>query len=273
MVGGMALSASADEAYTLGDVDKDGVITGHDAAMVSRYVTESGYSLTEEQLSLADMDGDGSVTQTDADMIYNARVIDLGDMDKDGQLELEDTTMILQMCYMKHVLDPDMDFGDKEIMADVDCNGIMDYTDALNNSNLYSRMGAKLDRYREGTYCYVMTEEEMQKWLDGERESRGDNAQKYDYSSVNAYCISMAKNSLINHMNVDGDDELTVSDATAVLTAYANQAAGITAIYGAAADAESTDTSSYDVNFDDEVDLNDASLILKTYAMSAAGLL
>ena len=34
-----AMSASAAEgAYALGDVDMDGVITGHDAAMVSRYL-------------------------------------------------------------------------------------------------------------------------------------------------------------------------------------------------------------------------------------------
>lgn len=261
--------------YTLGDVDKDGVITGHDAAMVSRYFTESDYSLTAEQLSLADMDGDGSVTQADADMIYNARVCDLGDMNKNSQLELEDGVKILQMCYMKHVLDPDMDFGSKEIMADIDCNGTMDFVDAVTNMTMYARLNAFLNKFNDGTYCYVMTEEEKQEWLDSYREpyeARGI-ADEFDFTSINSFCISMEKRALSKHMDVDKDDELTVSDATAVLTAYANQAAGVTAIYGAAADAETTDTSSYDINFNDEVDLNDASLILKTYAMSAAGLL
>lgn len=259
--------------YILGDVDKDGVITGHDAAMVSRYVTENDYSLTAEQLSLADMDGDGSVTQADADMIYNARVCDLGDMDKNGQLELGDTTMILQMCNMKFVFDKDVDFGVKEIMADVDCNGILDYEDFVTAMTMYVNMGAGMGRYKEGTYCYVLTEKEKQDYLDQYRVPKGINDEKIDFSSINAFHTSTITSSLAEHMDVDKDGELTVSDATAVLTAYANQAAGVTAIYGAAADAETTDTSSYDINFNDEVDLNDASLILKTYAMSAAGLL
>ncbi len=48
MVGGMALAASAEGAsYALGDVDLDGIITGHDTAMVSRYVTEGDITLTD----------------------------------------------------------------------------------------------------------------------------------------------------------------------------------------------------------------------------------
>lgn len=75
------LSASAEEsAYALGDVDMDGVITGHDAAMVSRYVLDDDYSLTEEALQLADVNGDGEVNQADADWIYANKKYALGSM-------------------------------------------------------------------------------------------------------------------------------------------------------------------------------------------------
>lgn len=41
------LSASAED-YELGDVDMDGVITGHDSALVSRYLMLGDIELTEE---------------------------------------------------------------------------------------------------------------------------------------------------------------------------------------------------------------------------------
>ena len=56
--------------YVLGDVDMDGVVTGHDTAMVSRYVLDDTYTLTEEQLKLADVNEDGVVDQADADKLY-----------------------------------------------------------------------------------------------------------------------------------------------------------------------------------------------------------
>ncbi|WP_298482319.1 dockerin type I repeat-containing protein [uncultured Ruminococcus sp.] len=79
------LSVSAEEStYALGDVDMDGYITGHDAAMVSRYVLDESYTLTEEQLALADVNADGAVNQADADWIFENRMYMLGDMLKDG---------------------------------------------------------------------------------------------------------------------------------------------------------------------------------------------
>ena len=65
------LGASAEETtYALGDVDMDGVVTGHDTAMVSRYVLDDTYTLTEEQVKLADVNEDGVVDQADADKLY-----------------------------------------------------------------------------------------------------------------------------------------------------------------------------------------------------------
>ena len=60
--------------YVLGDVDMDGVVTGHDTAMVSRYVL--GYiTLKEEQLKLADVNEDGVVDLTDVTKLYNEKQI------------------------------------------------------------------------------------------------------------------------------------------------------------------------------------------------------
>ena len=59
-------AGAAEEIYCLGDVDMDHVITGHDAAMVTRYLNVDPHLLTEEQLMLADVNEDGVVDQSDA---------------------------------------------------------------------------------------------------------------------------------------------------------------------------------------------------------------
>ena len=79
------LSASAAEAaYVQGDVDLDGVITGHDSAVVSRSLYVEGASLTEEQAKIADMDGDGVVDQTDLETIHAKEVYVIGDFSMKG---------------------------------------------------------------------------------------------------------------------------------------------------------------------------------------------
>ena len=57
------LSVGADDAFAPGDVDMDGVITGHDTALVSRHLAYGDNNLSEEQLKLADYNGDGVVEQ------------------------------------------------------------------------------------------------------------------------------------------------------------------------------------------------------------------
>ena len=61
-----ALSAGAESAYAPGDVDMDGYITAHDAAVVSRALYVDETALNDEQKQLADVNGDGVVDQTDA---------------------------------------------------------------------------------------------------------------------------------------------------------------------------------------------------------------
>lgn len=73
------MSTSASD-YTPGDVDMDGVVTGHDAAMVSRYLNVDSDLLTEDQLLLADVNADGTVDQTDADLIHENEVYGIGNV-------------------------------------------------------------------------------------------------------------------------------------------------------------------------------------------------
>ena len=74
------------ESFAPGDVDMDGVITGHDAALVSRHLIHGDNNLSEEQLKLADYNGDGVVDQTDADAIHENEVWKLGDVDMDNDM-------------------------------------------------------------------------------------------------------------------------------------------------------------------------------------------
>ena len=90
------LSAGAEDAFAPGDVDMDGVLTGHDAALVSRHLAYGDNNLSEEQLKLADYNGDGVVDQTDADAIHENEVWKLGDVDMNGRLNLDDALAILQ---------------------------------------------------------------------------------------------------------------------------------------------------------------------------------
>ena len=88
--------SAAETTYALGDVDMDGVVTGHDTAMVSRYVLDDTYSLTDEQLQLADVNEDGVVDQADADKLYHEmQVYRLGDTDMDGRAVLMDAENII----------------------------------------------------------------------------------------------------------------------------------------------------------------------------------
>ncbi len=100
------LSASAAEAaYVQGDVDLDGVITGHDSAVVSRSLYVEGASLTEEQAKIADMDGDGVIDQTDLEAIHAKEVYVIGDFNMVGNgyipTTLEDAFDTLVFCSVR----------------------------------------------------------------------------------------------------------------------------------------------------------------------------
>lgn len=74
------VSVGAVDAAFPGDVDQDGVITGHDSAMVSRALYEDPSALTEEQKALADYNGDGVIDETDLEAIHANEVFSIGDI-------------------------------------------------------------------------------------------------------------------------------------------------------------------------------------------------
>lgn len=136
--------------YVLGDVDMDGVVTGHDTAMVSRYVLDDTYTLTEEQLKLADVNEDGVVDQADADKLYTEmQVYSLGDIDMSGMAEVGDTSDIL-VYYAKVSAGQDVELtAVQKNLADVDLNGIVDITDACYNLAGYARAAAGQKAYNQ----------------------------------------------------------------------------------------------------------------------------
>jgi hypothetical protein len=165
-----SVNVSAESAYAVGDVDMDGIITGHDTAMVSRYLLDEDYTLTEEQLSLADVDGDGEVTQADADKLYNemqeyalgnvnalfedARKID--DPVKLSWADISDCTEILTY-YAYATVGMEYDFTEvQKNLADVDLNGKIDVADATCVATMYVLKAAHFDCIfpEEGIYYY-----------------------------------------------------------------------------------------------------------------------
>lgn len=100
------LAASAESAYQLGDVDMDGVITGHDTAMVSRALYDASFTLTNEQIKLADMDGNGVVDQADLEQLHASEVYMIGDVQNYGRLELMDAWYALMVDSMARLGTP-----------------------------------------------------------------------------------------------------------------------------------------------------------------------
>ena len=84
------------ESFAPGDVDMDGVITGHDTALVSRHLARGDNSLSRKQLELADYNGDGVVDQTDVEAIHENEVWELGDVDMDNDADMDDALVIFQ---------------------------------------------------------------------------------------------------------------------------------------------------------------------------------
>ena len=162
-----AMSASAEGAYALGDVDMDGFITGHDAAMVTHALYVDNEALTAEQLKLADVNGDGVVDQSDADWIHENQVYELGQMDKTSQLDV--VTVYFQLyCVARSgagnacsnvkgadLLDSVLDYN----LMDVNGDGVLDNTDALTALVDVGFMGAGIQKtiyFEEGRYDLTM---------------------------------------------------------------------------------------------------------------------
>lgn len=264
MIGGMAFAVSAEEtSFALGDVDMDGVITGHDTAMVSYYVTGGDITLTEEQLRLADVDGDGAVTQADADKLYNEmQEYELGDIDLNGYVEISDAVIVEHMISVRRILH-ETDFGEMGIRADVNFDGVIDTYDGHTILKSYGYRMAYFGEinFIDGTYCYSFTKEDEQILVDDFNYIMKD-IQVTSLAEIEDYRFD------IKTFDVNGDGELNISDSSDILRTYAEDMAG-TGIYKASADINKK----ADLNLDGEIDMDDATLALKAYAMSAAGLI
>ena len=141
-----------------GDVDQDGILTGHDAAMVSRYLLDDSYTLTEEQLAFADINEDGTVDQADADMLYEVQKYHLGDVgDEMNDLwcpQIEDATVILEY-YAHKAIGKEYAFTElQEKLADLDLDGDADMYDAHFALMIFARVVVGLDAIfaEEGIY-------------------------------------------------------------------------------------------------------------------------
>ncbi|MGN0592588.1 MAG: dockerin type I domain-containing protein [Ruminococcus sp.] len=235
-------SVSAASAYVQGDVDKDGLITGRDAAMVSMYA-DGLLTLTEGQLSLADVNADGTVDAADAALIYENQQYKLGDVDMDGYDEPWDIQYF--------VYDAAVSYGEKVtvekypewLLADVNCDGVVSSTDSLLALMGHAKHGAGLPRFEEGKYYYTFTLEEICKALDGGPSSEIDfgdailNVDEISYDLKGAASILQTYSLVgagydVNYVqrfyaDLNGNGAVDLEDATIVLTAYAKNGAGV----------------------------------------------
>lgn len=107
-------AVAADETYVQGDVDMDGYITGHDAAMVSRYLNVDPELLSDQQKALADMNGDGVVDQSDADAIFAQKVCGLGVTFQKGERKNPNVTDVYMVRYYSYT----SNYRDYKVVAD-----------------------------------------------------------------------------------------------------------------------------------------------------------
>ncbi|MGN1224126.1 MAG: dockerin type I domain-containing protein [Ruminococcus sp.] len=178
------LGVSAEETYALGDVDMDGIVTGHDTAMVSRYVLDDTYTLTEEQLQLADVNGDGEVNQADADILYNdmqeyvlgnavMRKKDTFHYDSETGEEIECKKSILSVedavfvmtHYVRTCANLENDWTQvQENLADVNLDGVIDMADVNCILDMYVRVTVRLTRFENPNQYYASTIEDRFGW-------------------------------------------------------------------------------------------------------------
>ena len=284
----------------LGDVDMDGVLTGHDAAMVSRYVREEGYALTEEQIALADINGDGAVTDADADEIYAKKTIYLGDADGDGKSYpgMTDASITLRACAPFYEVEITPEFLAR---ADVDADGLITFYDMKLMLCTYTTIAAQfnLDYAESGYYFHeaafpdscisfdttlvlgdvdndslltirdVVFTEHFLETGSMELAHRIYQADMNLDAVINEADLAiMRENALDFGCDIDMDGAVNLDDATAALKMYALKAAGDTDKYR-----ELQMFNAYtDVNRDGTADISDATEILTQYAESAAGL-
>ncbi|MBQ8514787.1 MAG: hypothetical protein IJ496_05260 [Ruminococcus sp.] len=300
------LTANAAQAYAQGDVDMDGLITGYDAALVSRHVLDDSFTLSEEQAALADVNADGAVTQDDAAQIYANQAYALGDVDDDGDYDILDSLKMMKMCapYYEGVSDEML------TRADVDADGLITADDAFLLLTYYALYGGAMpvDFYAEG-YYFNWDAENVDKPMVGKANQKGEqvynllgdlNNDGYkDYDDLKLMKLYVETGEIAEEaqhwivsadMNLDAvidqtdldvmraefdavsdvnqDGVVDLSDASLVLTMYAQKGAGLES----AVPLQQSANVDADVNGDGVVGLSDATAVLTQYTRNCAGL-
>ncbi len=292
-------NTNTDKSFIQGDVDMDGVLTGHDAAMVSRFVRDENYTLTEQQLALADINGDGVVTEADAQEIYAQQIYVLGDADGDGKIFIDfpdDGNAALGACAPYYAVEITPEFLAR---ADVDADGLVTIHDARLILGYYGIYAAGMSTSPEiyGYYFYddVLLENHASVSITvgdldlDEMTTKKDIAVLEKYletgvladkcmictADINLDAVIDEKDLAILRENfidfgcdIDMNGTVGLSDATAVLKMYALKAAGNTDEY-----TTMWKRNAYtDINDDGITDISDATEILSQYAKAAAGI-
>lgn len=208
------LSASAEgSTYALGDVDMDGVITGHDAAMVSRMLHVDSDLLTEEQKVLADVNEDGVIDQTDADWIHENEVFGIGDILKTGKDKGSvDAAWIALTCYSRVSVDNPVEIVKRDIPKS--------YPELAGSHLIY---GGEKDRFTEEEIAEFESQGLYVMYLDKEQDPDLWNILHWGMEGGEQDTISELDYHLID---VNGDGTLDADDAYCSLVAYAKMSVG-----------------------------------------------
>lgn len=152
-----ALSVSAADEVLMGDIDNDSYLTGHDTAMLSRYLLDDTYTLTEDQLSRADITGDGLIDEADVTWIQVNEEYILGDYDLNGYISADDAYEAMVHVYEGTVdeMTP-LQFN----LLDVDANGYISYMDAQGIMMFYANRTVGFDSFCGEPFCYYYHYEE-----------------------------------------------------------------------------------------------------------------
>ena len=157
----------------LGDVDGDGVITGHDTALISRHLYDDSFTLTDDQLARADITKDGQVTAEDAIWLHaNYEQYALGDVDLDGSVTIDDGWNCMRFIIQKNgFTSPDITYTEvQQNLMDADGNGIINIDDASRIVEFYSKIVANPNEnpYCGNPGCYYIHPSEYYKMITGD---------------------------------------------------------------------------------------------------------
>ena len=173
LLGSLPVCTAAAAENLLGDVDGDGVITGHDTALISRYLYDDSFSLTAEQLARADITRDGQVTAEDAIWLHaNYEQYALGDVDLDGSVTIDDGLNCMRFIMQKNGFSSsDTTYTEvQQNLMDADGNGIINIDDASRIVEFYSKIVANPNEnpYCGNPGCYYIHPSEYYKMITGD---------------------------------------------------------------------------------------------------------